>query len=255
MTDEQSVKEAFAELSKMGYTYAHTAGTYDFIAPEKFYEYAKDAGIEICGTHYDWNRITGDVEGTVAYHKALGTNIIGIGGMPGPAREDEEELDKFIALFNETARKYAPYGMKLTYHHHSFEFKKLKDGRTTLFDRLVEGFTEPNISFVLDTYWLQHGGKDIRATIEQLAGRVDILHLKDMEAMRCYKVAGTNAVYFAPSITEVGSGNINFKDIIPLAEKCGAKYFVVEDDRAVEVGSYDAVRKSAEYIKAELIEK
>jgi sugar phosphate isomerase/epimerase len=175
--------------------------------------------------------------------------------MPGPAREDEAELAKFIELFNETAMNYAPYGMKLTYHHHSFEFKKLSDGRTTLFDKLVEGFTEPNISFVLDTYWLQHGGKDIRATIEQLAGRVDILHLKDMEAMRRYAVAGTNTVYFAPGITEVGSGNINFKDIIPLAEKCGAKYFVVEDDRAVDVGSYDAVRKSADYIKAELLEK
>ena len=27
----------------------------------------------------------------------------------------------------------------------------------------------------------------------------------------------------APAIIEVGSGNINFKDIIPLAEKCGVK--------------------------------
>ena len=255
MVDEQSVKDAFLELAKMGYSYAHTAGTYDFIAPEKFYEYANATGIEICGTHYDWNRIVNDVEGTVAYHKALGTNIVGIGSMPGPPREDEEELDKFIALFNETARKYAPYGMKLTYHHHSFEFKKLSDGRSTLFDKLVEGFTEPNISFVLDTYWLQHGGKDVRATIEQLAGRVDILHLKDMEAMKRYTVAGTNAAFFGPAITEIGSGNINFKDIIPLAEKCGAKYFVVEDDRAPEVGSYDAVRRSADYIKAELLEK
>jgi hypothetical protein len=98
MADEQGVKEAFAKLGEMGYSYAHTAGTYDFIAPEKFYEYAKDAGIEICGTHFDWNRIINDVEGTVAYHKALGTNIVGIGGMPGPAREDEAELDKFIKI-------------------------------------------------------------------------------------------------------------------------------------------------------------
>ncbi|MBE6584336.1 MAG: sugar phosphate isomerase/epimerase [Ruminococcaceae bacterium] len=253
MADEQSLKQAFLELGKMGYTYAHTAGTYDFITPEKFAQYAKDAGIEVCGTHYNWDRIVNDVEGTVAYHKILGTTNVGIGAMSMAPRENEEALAEFIKQFNETAKKYAAYGMKLTYHHHSFEFVKLSDGKT-IFDRLVEGFTEPNTSFVLDTYWLQHGGKDVRAVIEQLAGRVEILHLKDMAAMKRYTVAGTDAVYFAPAITEVGSGNINFKDIIPLAEKCGVKYFVVEDDRAVEVGSYDAVKKSADYIKANLLD-
>ena len=60
----------------------------------------------------------------------------------------------------------------------------------------------------------------------------------------------------APAITEVGSGNINFKDIIPLAEKCGAKHFVVEDDRAPTTGdSMGAVKKAADYIKENLLEK
>lgn len=252
MTTEEDVKEAFIELGKMGYTNAQTAGTYDFISPEKFAQYAHDAGISICGTHYNWERILNDVEGTVAYHKALGTTNVGIGGMPGYARESVEALNAFIYEFNTAATKYAKYGMKLTYHNHSFEFRRLEDGRT-LFDHLIEKFDKENVTFVLDTYWLQHGGMDIREMIERLKGRVDILHIKDMEACRNITIGGCQVA--VPYITEIGSGNLNFKSIIPLAEACGVKYFVVEDDRAVDVGSYDAVKKSADYIIENLLEK
>ena len=250
MDTEEGVKETFIKLKEMGYSTAQTAGTYDFIAPERFAEYAKDAGIEICGTHYNWDRIRDDVEGTVAYHKALGTTNVGIGSMPFAVRANVEVLTEFIDEFNAVAAKYAEYGMKLTYHNHSFEFKKLEDGRT-LFDHLVEKLDKNNVSFVLDTYWLQHGGKDIREMIELLAGRVDILHIKDMEA--CHPTKIGEAVIDIPSITEIGSGNLNFKSIIATAEACGVKYIVVEDDRAVSVGSYDAVKKSADYIKANLM--
>lgn len=250
MTDEAGIKETFLKLAEMGYTTGQTAGTYDFIAPEKFAEYAKEAGIKICGTHYNWDRIRNDVEGTVAYHKALGTTNVGIGGMPFDARANVEKLNAFIDEFNACAAKYAEYGMKLTYHNHSFEFKKLEDGRT-LFDHLVEKFDKENVSFVLDTYWLQHGGKDIREMIELLAGRVDILHIKDMEACRDVRIGETTVS--VPYITEIGSGNLNFKSIIATAEACGVKCFVVEDDRAVDVGSFDAVKRSADYIKANLL--
>ena len=250
MADEAGIKEVFKTLAEMGYSYGQTAGTYDFITPEKYAEYAREAGIEICGTHYNWDRIRNDVEGTVAYHKALGTTNVGIGGMPWEVRANVDTLNAFINEFNACAAKYAEYGMKLTYHNHSFEFKKLEDGRT-LFDHLVEKFDKKNVSFVLDTYWLQHGGKDVREMIEMLAGRVDILHIKDMEACHTVEIGGSKIDI--PYITEIGSGNLNFKSIIATAEACGVKYFVVEDDRAVDVGSYDAVKKSADYIKANLL--
>lgn len=250
MADEAGVKETFLKIREMGYTLAQTAGTYDFISPEKFGQYAKEAGVEICGTHYSWDRIKNDVEGTVAYHKALGTTNVGIGGLPWEARQNVDVLNAFIDEFNACAAKYAEHGMKLTYHNHSFEFKRLEDGRT-LFDHFVEKFDKENVSFVLDTYWLQHGGKDIREMIELLAGRVDILHIKDMEA--CHPTKIGEATVEIPSITEIGSGNLNFKSILATAEACGVKYIVVEDDRAVDVGSFAAVEKSANYIKANLM--
>ena len=148
---------------------------------------------------------------------------------------------------------YAKRGFKLTYHNHSFEFKKLEDGRT-LFDHLVEKLNPVTTSFVLDTHWVQHGGADVRAVIEQLAGRIDILHLKDMEACHRYELKD-GKILTAPAIIEIGAGNINFKDIIPTAEKCGVKYFVVEDDRCIPGESLATNKKSADYIIANLLEK
>lgn len=252
-TTEEDTKAAFAEMKKMGYSYAQTAGTYDYITPEKFAEYAKEAGIEICGTHYNWDRIRTDVEGTIAYHKTLGTTNIGIGGMPQEARGTLEGLLAFIDEFNALAAVYGKRGYKLTYHNHSFEFKKLPDGRT-LFDHLVEKLDPVNTSFVLDTHWVQHGGADVRAVIEQLAGRIDILHLKDMEACHRYELKD-GKILNAPAIIEIGAGNINFKDIIPLAEKCGVKYFVVEDDRCIPGESLATNKRSADYLLANFVNK
>ena len=243
-TDEEKTAEAFRRLAEVGYTQAQTAGTYKYIAPEKFAALAKENGIEFVGTHYDWNRIRNDMEGTMKYHDILGTKNVGIGGMPPEAKESKEALLSFIDEVNGVAAKLAEKGYKFTYHNHSFEFKKI-EGKT-IFEYLIEGFDKNNVSFVLDTYWLQHGGMDIRRMIERLAGRVDILHLKDM---------GAYNEEHNPYITDVGSGNIDFTDIIPLAEKCGVKYFVVEQDGNYAVDSMTSAKSCADWLKANVVDR
>ena len=235
---------AFKKIAEAGYTQAQTAGAYEDIDDAKAYAAAaKAAGVEIVGTHYNWEKIRDNVEETVEIHKILGTTNVGIGGMPAEARKDYNELVKFIADFNAAAEKYKAYGMKLTYHNHSFEFVKIKDGKT-LMDYLIEGFSD-NISFVLDTYWVQHGGADIRRMLERLAGRVDILHLKDMAAW--------NPETKAPYYTQIGDGNIDMKDIVAVAEATGVKSFVVEQDGNFEVDSVTSIKKSFDYLKANVM--
>ena len=247
----EGTRQAFKDLKAMGYSYGQTAGVYPGIAPELFAQYAKEADFGICGTHYDWSRIKDDIEGTVNYHRILGTTNVGIGGMPGDARRGIDNLKSFIADFNRLSYEYAKYGMKLTYHNHSFEFVKI-DGVKTIFDYLVDGFNRDNISFVLDTYWVQHGGAEIRSTIERLDGRIDILHIKDMIPCHQYPSVDGKTIS-APIYGCVGDGNIDFKRIIPLAEECGAKYFVVEDDRC-RAGEYmNDTKRSADYIIKNLL--
>ena len=106
MTTEAGIIKTFNELAKIGYTQAQTAGDF-VILPDRFAKYAHDAGIEIIGTHYDWEAIKNDTENTVRIHETLGTANVGIGGMPNAARESRDSSTEFLGeMKNSAVRLY-----------------------------------------------------------------------------------------------------------------------------------------------------
>lgn len=238
----EALADTMKRIREAGYTSIQTAGAPATVEEAKQYKAAADAaGLSICGTHISWDLIREDIETAIEIHRILDTTNMGIGSMPTQARASKQDLLAFIKEANKVAERLAKEGMKFNYHNHSFEFKKY-DGKTIM-DSLIEGF-DPRITFILDVYWLQHGGCDIRKMMERLAGRVDILHLKDMGA--CGGEKGNT-----PYITEIGNGNINFEDVIPLGERIGVKHFVVEQDLHFSTGnSLDSIKTSYDYLKA-----
>ena len=102
----EMAKATFRKMAEIGYTQGQTAGFY-CLTPEEYAAAAKDAGIEIVGTHYDWGQIINNTDETMRIHDVLGTTNIGIGGMPGFARETKEGLLQFIEQANDVAAKLA----------------------------------------------------------------------------------------------------------------------------------------------------
>ena len=251
-TDAENTRESFRRMKECGYTHAQTAGTYSYIAPEELRALANEFGIRIMGTHYSWELICNDVPGTVRYHKILGSSLIGIGSMPSEARKTKSGLLTFIAKFNEMARIYKQYGFKMTYHHHSFEFVKIEGKR--IIDYLIEYLDPTCTMFVIDTYWAQVGGADVRGLLERLNGRVADVHLKDLQPCFKYALANGKTLGNLPERIEVGCGSMDFRSIIDTAEACGCQYFTVEDEVYSTGESWDSMRISAENIKATLLE-
>ena len=159
-----------------------------------------------------------------------------------PPRTDLGELKKFIADFNRAAESYAKHGFKLTYHNHHFEFVRI-DGYKTLMDILAEELDPNNISFVADTCWIAAGGASVNAWLEKLAGRIDILHLKDLT------VVHDNTVGIKPYLTEVGYGNLDWDSILKTAEQIGVKHYVVEQDTNFTGSPFNSLGMSAEFLK------
>lgn len=251
LTTPEGTREAFKNIAKMGYTEVQTAGTYDYIKPEDFAAYASEAGLYVCGTHYSYDKIKNDIEGTVRYHNTLGTKIIGVGGASSmEVFKSKENLLSFIDEFNGLAEIYAKHGFKLSYHNHATEGIKI-DGKPVL-EYMIEGFSK-NVTFCLDTYWAQIGGFDVVHTIERLNGRIDILHLKDFRAFHEYKLADGKILH-GPDMIEVGEGNLDFPRIVKAAEAAGCKYFIVEDEHYSTGDSMESVNISASYIKNKLLE-
>ncbi|MBE6623859.1 MAG: sugar phosphate isomerase/epimerase [Ruminococcaceae bacterium] len=239
-SSQATLEKAFRTIKDYGYDEIQTAG-FGAVGIEKYAQLAHDAGLEIIGTHYDYNELTNDIDEAMRKHsEILGTNIIGIGSMPFEARSSKEELFKFIDTFNRISETVYSNGFKLTYHNHHFEFVKFDDGKTIM-DYLYEELNPVTISFCLDTHWVQRGGANPTTWVEKLAGRIDILHLKDMGVIN----SDSGVV---PFITEVGNGQMDFDSICAAAEKGGVRYYCVEQDTCPG-DPLDSLKISADYIR------
>lgn len=242
MTDEKSIDESFAKLAELGYYDIQTAGA-PAVSHETFAALAKKHGLNIVGTHHKYLEIVNNIDETMKLHELYETKNIGIGGMPKEAREDYDELMRFIETYNNAAEIYAKHGFKLNYHNHQFEFVKIKNGKS-LFDYMYENFDKDNISFVFDTCWAAYAGQDVRHWMEKLDGRIDILHLKDI------KIFKNEEGKFENTMCEIGNGNIWWDGVIEIAEKIGVKSYVVEQDKNFEDGDcFKSITASANYLK------
>lgn len=239
LTDEEIADVAFKKIAALGYTEAQV-NSYLF-DDETLHKLTSKHGISIIGSHYDYKKIVAEPEKVMEIHEMWGTKNVGIGGMPKAARENVDELKAFIKQFNETAEIYAKKGFKLTYHNHHFEFERI-DGYKTLMDFLYEGFDPATTSFVFDTCWASAGGADVVSWMEKLAGRLDILHLKDLKLKRIERK-------FYGDATEVGYGNLSWDPIIKTAEKIGVKHYIVEQDNDFTPNPFGSLKMSADFLK------
>jgi len=235
MQTEEDVRASFRKLKELGYEEAQTAGC--VIGHELYGRIAAEEGISIVGSSEPFDTLAENPEKAMENHRMLGTIYIGVGGPCAGAFSSLENLNRFIERANAFADAIYPHGFKFTYHNHSQEFVRL-EGKTAM-ERLVEGLNPEKTSFVLDTYWAQNAGADVRYWIEKLAGRIDILHLKD----RAVK-PGTNEGFF----TEIGEGNLYWDGILDAAEKAGVKHYIVEQDTCPG-DPFDSLAISARFLK------
>lgn len=217
MNDEEGIKYTFDRLAAIGYKEIQTAGGFACDV-DKFAEHMKNAGLSCVGTHYGFPDDLDNLDDYIALHRTLGTTTAGVGG--GAYGNSKASVIAYVDKVNALAEKLAEHGMKFSYHHHSHEFAKVPGGDRVI-DYMVDGFDKKNVSFVLDTCWIAHASADVIEWIEKLAGRCDILHLKDWAVK-----LGTNDGF----ITECGNGNLNFQEIIKAAKATGVKHLCIEQD-------------------------
>lgn len=131
----------------------------------------------------------------------------------------EGEVIELARELNEAAKRFRAAGVTLAYHNHSIEFERF-NGRTMLEILYAEA---PELDAELDTYWVQKGGADPVRWIETLAGRQQVLHLKDY-GMKPF--CDCNGSVMMP----VGEGNLDWERILDAADRAGVTCWVVEHD-------------------------
>jgi sugar phosphate isomerase/epimerase len=229
LEDEGCLVENLKRVKEAGYASVQLFGPLDKC--EKIGLAAIEAGLRVLGTTGPTKIFFENPESTIALHKRLGCIDIGIGGASCTTLA---QLHDFIKQANAFAKMANDAGLTFSYHNHSYEFELL-EGKL-IFDELIKGL-DPAVKFVLDTYWVQVGGGDVRHWIEKLKGRIDILHLKDLKV-----------IWGAPKFAAMGEGNMWWDGIIPVAEASGVKHFVVEEDDCGEDDPMDCIKISSDYL-------
>ncbi len=216
----EDIAKTLKKVKEIGYD-AVQVSAIGPIDPKELKALVDKEGLTICVTHIPYDRLWNNLDAVIEDHKLWDCKYVGLGAMPEEYRENKEGYVRFAKEASEVGRKLAKHGLKFVYHNHNFEFRNF-DGQTGM--DILFNETDPEVfDFELDTYWVQAGGADPIVWIKKVAGRMDVVHFKDM------MIDKERKQIFA----EVGEGNLNWPGIIAACKEIGVKWAPVEQDRCL----------------------
>ncbi len=170
-----------------------------------------------CGSHEGFEGLEDDLEGRIAFNKAVGSPCMVVPSMPGDYRKGAaKDIVAFAGKLNDMGKKVREAGMDFCYHNHSFEFEK--KGDKTIFDLIFENSDPDAVQLEIDLAWALDAGVDPLELMDRYRGRIPVLHCKDITA------DGT--------LVPVGRGIVPFREIVAEGKKMGVKWYVVEQDNS-----------------------
>lgn len=230
---------ACQKVSEIGYKVVQISGMP--LKAKEMREVLDKYNLQVVTTHKAYMDFIEDLDSVIDYNKTLGSSICGLGMMPKEYAESNEKVSRMLKALGRAAEELKKEGMVLGYHNHSIEFAPI-DGKKTIFDRMVNETDPETFQFILDTFWLQVGGKTPQDVIRSLGKRAPIVHFKDFTIVP--------AEWKVPEMTEVGSGNLDWDAIVSACEESGVQYCIVEQDRNhIEDDAFKALASSYEFLK------
>jgi sugar phosphate isomerase/epimerase len=190
-----------------------------------------EVGLKAASTHVGLAALEADLDKEIDYCAAVGCGYLVLPWL-APEMRDPAQLTALAPRLNEYGRRCRERGLVFAYHNHDFEFVAADDG-AYLLDALLDSTDPALVQLELDIYWAAYAGVDPTAYLRRRAGRVPLVHLKDMATDR--------------SFTEVGAGTIDMSGIFAAAEEGGATWYIVENDRPA-MPPLESARRSLEYL-------
>jgi sugar phosphate isomerase/epimerase len=197
-------------VAALGYDGIEFAGLYNTPVPE-LRALVDELGLRVSSAHVGLKELQGDLDKAIADYQALGCGIIVVPWLDPSLRSDYAALS---ATLNPIAERVRAAGMRLAYHNHDFELKE--EGGTTGLDQLRSAIAPELMGFELDCGWVHKAGQNPLAKAHELAGRLPLLHIKDVDAKGDW--------------IEVGSGEVGYGPVVDAAADLGVEWLIVELD-------------------------
>lgn len=240
----QFAKDVPGTLDKvrdMGFENVETAGTYG-LSPEKFKAELDSRGLKVVSAHFPYEKFRDDVESVARDAKALGAKYAGCAWIGHSGAFSEKDCREAARVFNKSGEALAQHGIKFFYHTHGYEFQPYGSGN--LFDLLLAETKPELVTYEMDVFWVVHGGQNPVSLFEKYSDRFALVHLKDMKVGTPINLlTGSSDV---SNDVAMGQGRIDYRRILPAAQKAGVKWYFIEDESPT---SEKQIPQSVHYLK------
>lgn len=228
-----------ARVKAIGYDHVELAGFAGHTVGE-FAAALADAGLRAISAHVDFDDCQADLEAVIADCQTLGVTWAAIARL---SPEENTGAADWIARARAMAAigvRFRDAGIPLCYHNHTREFDTV-DGKT-IFDLIFETAGSDCLAVQLDVGWAHYSGADPVALLKAYAGRVPLIHVKDLKA---------RAEGEAPIPTELGNGATRFAPIFKTACDAGVQWLIVEQDASAG-DPLESARMNAAYMRVHI---
>ncbi len=229
------IAKTLAKVKAIGYEAVQISG-FGPCAPSEIAKMLEGEGLICASSHTSLQRLEEELDGFIEEHHLWGCGHTAVAYMPEEFHNPDGIL-AFSAQMDEIGKALADAGIVLAYHNHNFEFAKA-DGKTWL-EILYENTNPQYVKVEIDTYWVQAGGGDPAEWIRKYAGRLPLLHVKDMI------IGSDNQQRFA----EIGEGNLNWLAILAAAKDAGVKWYCVEQDDCYGRDPFESLKISLDNLR------
>ncbi len=254
-------KATLKKLADAGYNYVESFGGDNGIfwgmQAKEFKSYLDEVGLNMysahCNSNYTLDLALEDEFKKLADDAAsIGMTHL-INPFPGELSK-KDEWEKVVAGLNRQAEICTKSGIKMGYHNHHIEFLPLEDG-TLPENMLLDGTTTGMVDFELDIYWAIKAGQNPEEWLKKHNDRYKLVHVKDLYSKeKVEEIEATEGPQedFWPlgASCVVGTGRINFPEILSVARDNGVIRYIVEQERFDNSTPLEDSVKDAAYMKA-----
>lgn len=233
---EKDLHETLRRVKALGYDGVELAGLYGH-DPKEVRAWMDRIGLSCISAHVPWTDLSKKTEETLDMYQKLGCRYVAVPSIDVSLRTPEG-MRQLAAQTEAVIRACRERGMELLYHNHAFEYQK-DESQVSLLAMLLGQAEE--LGAELDLGWVLAAGEDPKAEIEAYAGRVPVLHMKDVEKRE--------PVHFCP----VGKGLLPVRALMRAAYKAGTKWLIVEQDNE-EPTTWNDVEYSVVFLKDQRFE-
>ena len=204
-----------------------------------------ESGLNVVSVHQDLGSIERDAKAVAEEAKRFGTDTVVITGMYRFDYGSEEAVRELSRRLNAAGKALAEEGIRLLYHNHNCELRKV-NARKCAYDILLEETDPDYVNFEFDSYWFTEGGADAKLWMRRLGSRMKLWHINDrgtrMTGPAMTPILKTDSM-------ELGTGNMDLEGLAEIAKENGVDAVILESHRNwIENSPVKSLQASAKWL-------